>query len=168
MEKEHHTTLILPAFAGILIAILLRLFVLDIKTVSGTSMEPTITDGQHIVVFRLCYGIIKPEKDDFFIQWQAPKAGDIVTYYVNGRPVVKRCVASEGMAIAFSADSRYSLLVGDAIIPLTEQQYERIKDTTVIPDGMFLAVGDNYEESADSRDYGFVDNRCVTGKVVWK
>jgi len=167
-DEEQHTTIILPAFLGILIAIILRLFVVDIKTVQGPSMEPTLTDGQHLVVLRLCYGIIKPEKDDYFIQWHTPDVGDMVTYYINGKPVVKRCVAVEGMAIAFSSDSRYSLCVGDSIIPLTEQQYQRIKDTTVVPAGMFFAVGDNYAESVDSRDYGFVDNRCVTGKVVWK
>ncbi len=167
-EKESHTTVIIPILAGLALAVLLRLFVIDIKVVSGPSMNPTIADGERIITWRLSYGIIKPEKDDFFVMWNTPQVGDIVTYYVNGRPVVKRCVATEGMAIAFSTDSRYSLTVGNTTIPLTEQQYQRIKFDTVVPSGTFLAIGDNYEESVDSRDYGFVYNHCVTGKVLFK
>ncbi len=131
-------------------------------------MEPTLSDGSTIITWRLCYGIIKPEKDDYFIMWKGPEPGEIVTYYVNGKPVVKRCIATEGMPIAFSTDSRYSLQVGEYEIPLTEQQYQRIKFDTVVPPGTFLAVGDNYDESVDSRDYGFVYNRCITGKVLGK
>ena len=53
-------------------------------------------------------------------------------------------------------------------IPLTEQQYLNLKDIKKVPEGRILAVGDNYIESVDSRDYGFVSTANVLGKALWK
>ena len=44
----------------------------------------------------------------------------------------------------------------------------RLKDAAQVPDGYILAVGDNYEVSVDSRDYGFVSVKNVLGKVLCK
>ena len=62
----------------------------------------------------------------------------------------------------------YTVKVGDNEIPLTESQYMRLKDAAQVPEGYILAVGDNYEVSVDSRDYGFVSVKNVLGKVLCK
>jgi signal peptidase I len=58
--------------------------------------------------------------------------------------------------------------VGEKIIPLTEAQYQRIKYDSFVPEGTVLCVGDNYAESVDSRNYGFVKTNSILGKVLWK
>ncbi|MBO5137120.1 MAG: signal peptidase I [Spirochaetaceae bacterium] len=165
-EKKSHFLLFI--LAGIFIGIILKLFVFDVLRVEGTSMEPAIQDGNTVIVFKLAYGLVRPFSEDLIISWAEPKPGDIVLYFYNNRAVIKRCVAVAGEPLDFSFTSGYSLLVGGKEIPLTENQYQRIKHSHQVPNGMILAIGDNYSESIDSRNYGFVSVDNILGKVLKK
>lgn len=151
-----------------LIALLTKLFILDIVLVSGTSMMPNIKDGQTIFINKLAYGIVKPFSSSFLTQWKTPKENDIVIYLYNDKMVVKRCVATELTPLEFYQNTEYSMKVNDKIIPLKEEQYQRIKNSSFVPEGMILAIGDNYTESVDSRNYGFVSVKNIIGKVLCK
>ena len=153
---------------GILIGIFLKLFIFDITFVSGTSMETAIKDGEKIFISKLAYGIVTPFGESLLLSWKEPKKNDIVLYIYNGKPVIKRVIAREYEKLEYSADNGYSMKVGEKIIPLTEAQYQRIKYDSFVPEGTVLCVGDNYEESVDSRNYGFVKTNSILGKVLWK
>lgn len=162
-----------PGIAGIflltvVIAALLKIYVIDFERVSGTSMEPSIQDGSIIVLSKIHYGLYNPSGNTLRARWKMPEKGDVVYYWFNDRPVVKRCVATEHEAMAFSCDSGYSMSVGGITIPLTESQYQRLKYSDEVPEGTILAIGDNYETSIDSRDYGFVSVDSIMGKVLWR
>lgn len=148
--------------------IILKLFILDIVFVSGDSMETSIHDGQLIVINKLAYGIVKPFSTDFFVQWDSPKTNDIICYLYNNKSVIKRCVATELTPLEFYTNTEYSVKVNEKIIPLTDAQYHRLKNSFIVPQGMCFAVGDNYLKSIDSRNYGFVSIKNVTGKVLCK
>jgi signal peptidase I len=152
----------------LIIAFLIKLFVLDIVVVSGTSMMPNIKDGQTIFINKLAYGIVRPFSSSFLVQWKTPKENDIVIYLYNDKMVVKRCVATEFTPLVFSQNSEYNMEVNEKIIPLKEEQYHRIKNSSFVPEGMILAIGDNYDESVDSRNYGFVSVKNIIGKVLCK
>ena len=166
--KRH---LIVYIILGIAIGIFLRVFIIDTEKVAGTSMEPTISEGETVFINKLAYGIENPFSHELFVQWASPEPGDIIVYYMNNKLVMKRCVATEFMPLDFSKDSGYILSVGGTEnpleIPLTEQQYQRIKYNTSVPEGTVLAIGDNYDESVDSRNYGFIEVNCILGKVIW-
>ena len=51
-------------------------------------------------------------------------------------------------------------------IPLTEIQYANLKKSQKVPEGYILAVGDNYAQSFDSRNYGFVSVKNILGKII--
>lgn len=153
---------------GLFFGFIVKLFAVEVLHVSGTSMESAIHDKSTVVVNKLAYGIIKPFSNSLLVQWQEPKVGDIVIYLYNNKIVVKRCVACEGQSLEYSSNPVYTVKVGDNEIPLTESQYMRLKDAAQVPEGYILAVGDNYEVSVDSRDYGFVSVKNVLGKVLCK
>ncbi|MBO5235629.1 MAG: signal peptidase I [Spirochaetaceae bacterium] len=165
-NNKNHLPPIMFLVLGLIVGILLKLFVFDILVVEGTSMEPAITEGNKICAFKLAYGIVKPFGDELLIQWAEPKVGDIILYFYNNRAVIKRCVAVAGMSLDFSDDSEYTLFVGENKISLSESQYQRIKYSSYVPEGMILAIGDNYSESIDSRDYGFVSTKNILAKVM--
>ena len=73
-----------------------------------------------------------------------------------------------GEQLDFSADSEYSLLVQQKAVPLTERQYRSLSAFTEVPHGFVLVLGDNPEASIDSRDYGFVSVKNITGKILGK
>jgi signal peptidase I len=155
-------------FLTFLIALFVKLFILDIVVVSGKSMMPNIKDGQTIFINKLAYGIVRPFSSSFLVQWKTPKENDIVIYLYNDKMVVKRCVATEFTPLVFSQNSEYNMEVNEKIIPLKEEQYHRIKNSSFVPEGMILAIGDNYDESVDSRNYGFVSVKNIIGKVLCK
>ena len=165
--KSGKRNIIVYIVIGTALGIFLRVFILNVQKVSGTSMEPTIMEGDTVIINKLAYGIGNPFSGELLVRWAEPEPDDIIVYYMNDRLVMKRCVATENMPLDFSKESGYSFSVGGKVIPLTEQQYQRIKYNTTVPEGTVLAVGDNYEESVDSRTYGFIETSCVLGKVIW-
>lgn len=68
-------TFLLPIIfcTTLLIAILVKLFIIDIVVVSGSSMYPTIKDGDVIFINKLEYGIVKPFSSSFIKQWKEPQ-----------------------------------------------------------------------------------------------
>lgn len=158
--------LVLIVCIGLVIGLLLKLFVVDVLHVSGTSMMPAIKNGDTLVVNKLAYGLIRPYGEKLLLQWARPKNDDIVIFLYNNKIIVKRCVAGGGETLAYSDDSVYTLHVGDKDIPLTETQWQNLKNIHSVPQGYILAIGDNYEESVDSRTYGFVSERNILGKVI--
>lgn len=167
-SKTQTKTIFLCIIIGVLLGVSLKFFVIDILHVKGSSMEPTISNGKTIVVNKLAYGIVKPFGDKLLVQWSEPKVNDIVIFLYNNNLVVKRCVATSGTLLEYSSNSGYTLSVGEKNIPLTDIQYHKIKASNSIPKGMILAVGDNYKESIDSRNYGFIPTRNIIGKVICK
>lgn len=167
-KKEKKSYFILIACVGILIGVFLKLFVVDVLHVVGRSMAPSIKDGETLVVNKLAYGIIEPYGDKLLHRWAYPKSGDVVIYLYNNKIVVKRCVAVGGDLLEYSRKPLYTLKVNDLDISLNEIQYQNLKNTNVVPEGYILAVGDNYNESIDSRSYGFVSVNNVLGKVLCK
>lgn len=159
---------ILAFFAVFLAALILKLFVIDVRPISGPSMNPTLTGDSFIVEYKLAWGIPVPFRNRYLVRWGSPKVGDIVVYPWRDRYVVKRCIAQERTPLAFSSDTGYSVRVGERTIPLTRDQYQNLKDAERVPDGMLFALGDNMAESRDSRDYGFVSLDSVRGKVLWR
>ncbi len=151
---------------GLALGLFLKLFVVDILHVSGRSMLPAIKDGDTLVVNKLAYGLIRPYGEKLLLQWAKPQEDDIVIFLYNNKIVVKRCIATGGQTLAYSDDSVYTLHVGDKDIPLTESQWQNLRNIEAVPSGYILAVGDNYEESVDSRTYGFVSERNILGKVI--
>ena len=168
-EKKSSRFLGLRLFlVGVFFGVIIKLFIFDFLTVSGTSMEPTIADKSMVLVYKLAYGLVKPFGEDLIVQWNSPKVDDIVLYFYNDRAVIKRCVALEGSPLEFSSSSGYSLYVSGKRIPLTESQYQRMKHSYYVPQNMVLVVGDNYAESVDSRNYGFVPEKNILGKVLFR
>ncbi|MDE5898134.1 MAG: signal peptidase I [Treponemataceae bacterium] len=153
---------------GIAAGIVLKLFVLDILRVSGSSMEPAVRDNSVVFVNKLAYGLVKPFHGSFLVQWGGPRVGDIVIFLHDDKFVIKRCAAVSGGRLDFSADSGYSMDVGGETVALTEEQFNRMKSSSVVPDGYILALGDNRAESVDSRNYGFVSVKNITGKIIGK
>lgn len=159
---------ILIICCGIFLGFIIKLFIFDILHVSGRSMEPAISNNSTLAVNKLSYGLIKPWSDKLLFQWNKPECNDVVIYLYNNKIVVKRCVAVEGQLLEYSVNPVYTLKIGDKSIPLTEIQYLKLKDISEVPEGYFLAIGDNYQESYDSREYGFVSVRNALGKVICK
>ncbi len=167
MKKTGRTPILF--FSVVLAALACKLFVLDLMYVSGTSMVPALPAGSFVLEFKLSWGVPVPFANRYALRWGFPKPGDVVIFPWQDRWVIKRCAGVPGDPLAFerTENGAYMTLRGERVA-LREDQFERLKAADRVPEGVFLALGDNRGESLDSREYGFVSFDSVRGKVLWK
>ncbi|MBO5116632.1 MAG: signal peptidase I [Treponema sp.] len=153
-------------FFGLLIGLFLKLFVFDFLKISGKSMEPTLSSGNHIVINKAAYGIQNPFTKEYYFTWKSPKKNDVVTFLNDNKIVVKRCVLTEGDSLEILVDSGYHIIINNQKVPLSEFQYLQFAGTKTVPRGYIFVLGDNFLYSVDSRDYGFVSTKSIKGKAI--
>jgi len=166
MKERKKDNILIFLIIGLLLGIFVKLFVLDILTINGQSMLPSIQDKNTVFVNKLAYGIAVPFSSKFFVQWATPKKNDIVIFLHDNKIVVKRCVLLSNEQLEFLLDTKYNLIVGGEKIPLTKEQYINLSKYEQVPEGFVFVLGDNYNSSIDSRDYGFVSTKNITGKII--
>ena len=153
-------------FFGLLIGLFLKLFVFDFLKISGKSMEPTLSSGNHIVINKAAYGIQNPFTKEYYFTWKSPKKNDVVSFLNDNKIVVKRCVLTEGDSLEILVDSGYHIIINNQKVPLSEFQYLQFAGTKTVPSGYIFVLGDNFLYSVDSRDYGFVSTKSIKGKAI--
>ncbi len=137
-------------------------FFFKVSTVSGQSMENTLQHGDNLLITS-----ITPEINP----------GDVVVIsQPNGyeKVLIKRVIAVEGQTIEFDGVTGETIIDGKKI--LEPYVKEKIKYTFAmskkytIPKGKLFVMGDNRNNSADSRDVmvGMIDEDYVMGKVVYR
>lgn len=151
---------------GFVIGIAVKLFIFDVLTISGSSMEPNISANSKVIVLKSAYGLKVPFSSRYLFRWKNPEKNDVVTFLHNNRIVIKRCVLTSKDSIEIITDSGYYLNLGGKTIPLSEEQYSNLSASSSVPDGYIFVLGDNSADSIDSRDYGFVAVKDITGKAL--
>lgn len=163
---------------AILIAVLIRTFVIQAYKIPSRSMVPTLLVGDHLLVNKFIYGVKIPIIRKILIPVTNPKRGDIIVFiYPNDRTkdYIKRVIGVGGDTIEirnkeiYINGSHYSDEVGihsDSVIyPAMVQPRDNFGPVTV-PEGSLFVMGDNRDESADSRFWGFVTLQDVEGKAL--
>jgi signal peptidase I len=141
------------------------LFVIDVMRVEGYSMEPTLSPKQIVFVNRAYYGLIIPFSNRYILMWRRPQTGDIVVFRLHGarKTLIKRCMGVEGDRLIY--ENGY-LSVGTSREPIPVIPSSEILKQQRIPVGKLLVVGDNLDNSIDSRSLGFIPADTVLGRVM--
>lgn len=149
--------------AAILVALVLKNFVIINATVPTGSMENTIMPGDDLFGFRLAY------------QFSEPKRGDIIIFKYpddEEEKYVKRIIGLPGETVRISNAKVY---IDDSETPLQE---EYLKDEWTVatgpfefqvPEGCYFVMGDNRNDSWDARywDNTYVAREKIIGKAEW-
>lgn len=143
-----------------LVLVLIFSFFFRIIQVDGSSMVPTLVDGDKLIVWGAGY---------------TPQRGDVVivdSYTSYGRPLVKRVIAKGGDTvdidyIAGTVSVNGEVLQEDYIAEPTYLSYD-VEFPYTVPDGTVFVMGDNRNASLDSRSssVGCIDERDILGKVL--
>lgn len=174
----------------------------DWVTVPTGSMNPTILEGDRVLVDKRVFGLRIPFTRVHLTVGANPARGDIVVFDspVDGTSLVKRVIGIPGDVVALEGDrltvngraARYSgadiesvrgLLAATAaehplllreeglshphdVMILPDRMARRSLDAVVVPPGMYFMMGDNRDNSADSRYFGFVPRRDIIGRAT--
>ena len=162
ISKERIEKELLSWLETILIAIaavaLMVTFIGRLMQVDGSSMEPTLHDGERLITTPL-YGRLKQ--------------GDIVVIRrKDGHPIVKRVVGTPGDVVDIDFSAHEVRINGELLDePYIKEPTERSFDVEfpiTVPEGAYFVMGDNRNNSDDSRHstIGMIDQRNIFGKAV--
>ena len=148
--------------SAIFLMLVLFMFVFKYVTVVGSSMYPTLHNTDRLIITSLFY---------------SPKQGDIVVIDVPGEdePLIKRVIATERQVISLDSETWTVYIDG---VPLDED-YEINKTSRpmyvgglefpyTVEKGKVFVMGDNRNDSKDSRMIGTVDASKILGKVAFR
>lgn len=139
----------------ILIIILLKMYVISPIRVNGTSMDPTLENGDIMILNKIGYRITKI------------KRFDIVVIKYKDELLIKRVIGLPGEKIKYENNTLY--VNGKKLDEKFEKSYTynfSLKEigSTTVPDDSYFVLGDNREVSKDSRSIGFIDREDIVGK----
>jgi len=162
---------------AIILALFIRSFVVQAFKIPSGSMLNTLQIGDHILVNKFVYGIKVPLTDKYIVQGKGPKRGDIIVFEYPIDPskdFIKRVIGVGGDTIQIinkrilvngqPLEERYSRFTDQVILPANVQPRDNL-GPLVVPPGKLFVMGDNRDESYDSRFWGFVDQSKVKGKA---
>lgn len=182
--RENRSFLILIALMFVF-----RSAIADWNEVPTGSMKPTILEGDRILVNKMAYDIRVPFTHISLFKISDPARGDIIVFdsKASDKRLVKRVVGVPGDTVAMKDNVLY--INGKQISYKTLQSSEettdqmenllgiehaiRIKDIgsmastfppVEVPEGYYLALGDNRDNSADSRYIGFIPRDEIVGR----
>ena len=186
-------------FPVLLIVFILRGFIVEPFRIPSGSMLPSLYIGDFILVNKFAYGIRLPVWNKKIIETGEPQRGDVVVFryprdptldyikrivglpgdhvayynkvlYVNGKPVKRDFVGQyEGPGQAHANEYVENLLGDEHSILLQPGRPSSLEGEYIVPDGMYFVMGDNRDNSNDSRVWGPVPERNLVGEafMIW-
>lgn len=139
------------------IAVLVATLWLPVLQIYGSSMTPTLQDGEII----------------FSVKTASMEDGDIVAFYYNNKILVKRVIAGPGDWVNIDEDG--TVYVNDVELEEPYLTEKALGDTNIelpyqVPDGKIFVMGDHRATSVDSRNtaVGCVAQEQIVGKIVFR
>ena len=160
-----------PIAIAILIALFIRAFIVQAFKIPSSSMEPTLLVGDHLLVNKFIYGVRIPYTDIKLFQYKKPKRGDTIVFIFpkdRSKDFIKRVIGTEGEKVQIVHNKIYinDKLIDDPwgrfTMPRTSSEdYGPFK----VPENSLFVMGDNRDNSQDSRFWGYVKLNEVKGKA---
>lgn len=181
---------------GFLIFLVVRTFLIQTFTIVSGSMEGTLLVGDFLVLNKSAYGASVPGTQAKLPGYDTPGRGDIIVFRGHHESIdlVKRLVGMPGDTLAMRSGTlfvngqpqeepyvRNTDPNGDGGHPWMDWQAAFLTDSAaslpyyptrdswgplIVPAGRFFVLGDNRDESLDSRYWGFIEREQIKGRAV--
>ena len=162
---------------ALLLALVIRTFVVQAFKIPSGSMIPTLLIGDHILVNKFIYGIKIPFTEKKVLMFNKPERGDVIVFKYPENPqkdFIKRVIAVEGETI--EEKDKIVYVNGKILNEPYAHHYDRYlrpgghdpRDTfgpVTVPEDKVFVMGDNRDQSYDSRYWGFVDLNDIRGEA---
>lgn len=163
---------------ALVLALFIRAYFVQAFKIPSGSMIPTLLIGDHILVNKFIYGTVIPFTDKRVLVVRNPEKGDIIVFKYPedpSRDFIKRVMAVGGDKI----ESRDKTIYINGK-PLKEPYVQHtdasihpkgadVRDNFgpyIVPKDKYFMMGDNRDQSYDSRYWGFVDRNNIKGKAM--
>jgi signal peptidase I len=162
---------------ALILALIIRTYAVQAFKIPSGSMLQTLLIGDHILVNKFIYGTKIPFSDDRILIFTKPKRGDIIVFKYPEEPdrdFIKRVIGVEGDIV--ESKNKTVFVNGK---PLKEPYAQHTDNSLriggieprdnfgpyLVPKDKLFVMGDNRDQSFDSRYWGYVDMKGVRGKA---
>lgn len=183
---------ILTFLFPVLLVLVVRWAIFEPFVIPSGSMIPNLLVHDHIVVKKFSYGWHVPFSHKWLVRWGEPQRGDIVVFRYPENPeiyYIKRLIGLPGDKVE-TANGRiaingikFSLSLADSeesgfkyffesngqkkyLVRFLSEESESV-ETFNVPENQYFFMGDNRDQSSDSRIWGFVKSDLIVGKASW-
>jgi signal peptidase I len=163
-----------------LIALVVRSFIIQAYKIPSGSMEPTLLVGDHLLVNRMSYVVKMPFTDTVLFSTGTPERGDIIVFRYPEDPskdYIKRVIATAGEKVEIRNKVIYvnGKKIADpwghfrpdagsrGFTPFVDKDN---MSPVVVPKDSYFVMGDNRDNSLDSRYWGYVNKRHLVGRAL--
>jgi signal peptidase I len=151
---------------ALLLAFFIRTFIAEPRYIPSPSMVPTLSEGDRLVVEKVLYHFKQPQFGDIVVfnpplELQRQKKID------KDQAFIKRIIATPGETVSIKEGKVYlngQPIPENYIAEPPNQAFPEIK----IPPSQFFVMGDNRNNSYDSRYWGFVPRENIIGRAVFR
>ena len=181
-------------FPVLLFVLVIRSFIFEPFRIPSGSMMPTLLQGDYIFVKKYSYGLRWPVIERKFLETGEPQRGDVVVFRLPSSPninYIKRVIGLPGDRIVYD---NHQVTINGVQMPLSEHPELRVQDSALIfleqlderehairisrpndrstervyevPEGHYFMMGDNRDNSQDSRYIGAIPETHLVGEAV--
>jgi signal peptidase I len=162
---------------AVILALFIRTFVVQAFKIPSGSMKPTLQIGDHILVNKFIYGVKLPYLRTEIIPVSEPERGDIIVFIYPEEPdkdFIKRVIGVPGDTIYIEdkrvfvngrpPEEQYGMFTDSNVVPGRVNHRDNFGPVTV-PEESYFVMGDNRDNSYDSRFWGFVEDSAIKGEA---
>ena len=149
---------------ALILAWIIRSFIIEPFVVEGASMDPTFSTGQYLIVDRISY------------RFETPKRGDVIVFQYPNDPrldYIKRIIGLPGEEISINngvttiknSEMPNGFTLDESYVTESHKSYTNVTSLKLGPTQYFV-MGDNRAFSSDSRAWGPLDSSLIIGRPI--
>jgi signal peptidase I len=156
---------------ALLLAFLIRTFIAEPRYIPSPSMEPTLHERDRLVVEKVSYHLNQPHFGDIIV-FNPPLELQRQRKIDKDQAFIKRIIGTPGDSIKVTESKVYingkPLQENYLKESYIQQDARQIYNNTQVPVNSFFVMGDNRNNSLDSRYWGFVPSENIIGRAVFR
>jgi signal peptidase I len=177
-KKSNFREITEAVVVAVILAFIIRAFVVQAYKIPSGSMKPTLQIGDYLLVNKFIYGVKAPFTGSTLIPVKQPVPGDIIVFKYPKDPkldYIKRVIAVAGDRVEIrnkqvfvngkAIEDPHAHYSSGAVEPAAFSRRDNMPPLSV-PDGHLFVLGDNRDNSRDSRFWGFVPLQDIRGKAL--
>ncbi len=169
-----------PIIIALVLVVIIKTFIIQNFKIPSSSMEDTLLVGDRLFAVKFIYGTRIPFTNHRIFKIRDPKPGDVIVFKFPDDPskdYIKRCIAVGGQTVEIRDKKvyvdnelqeihKYAKFIDNNILPANYGPRDNMTPKKV-PENNLFAMGDNRDNSNDSRYWDYVPYENLKGKALF-